>query len=427
MLRTAYCFVKQAVVCLPAWSERSARRFDDLKSCILSLMSLPTWILRLATSETLPALMLVVAVGAYAGLLAQAKLTQVTAASVFNHSVEIPSEQPHRFMEMKSNEAFVVRTETMGAAMQLPHVLRESTSGGNERLIVRYWIYQVDEGSDAGATEVLLADNLVAVCEVVRTGNTSDYDVRVRLGIEHEDEVWRWIDIGSGDVDSRLLDVASDQFSPIRLVRDHLSKRTGLFRRTFANCLPRDYLVTSRPTNVSAIEICFDRLNEKLPMINENLEEMIGKNEDAFRDIMNDVASRIDSIDAALQSTSSLFAVSAIGGTCQSIAFGATGVVLLFLSLQLASVIATRSGDIGGDFVDECQGTIRLSGLIGTLIFLGAALSCVSVSPDPVKNAVSTAQMTSLAGQAFWTTLVSSICVRLVEATNYVAQRLSNK
>ena len=139
---------------------------------------------------------------------------------------------------------------------------------------------------------------------------------------------------------------------------------------------------------------------------------------------MNEAANRIAFFDSSLQSTPSLFAVSAIGGSCQSIAFGATAVVMLFLVLTASSVLMNRNGDVGGDFVDECQVMIRRSGLVGTLVFLGAALSCVSVSPDAVKNAVSTSTMTSLAGQAFWTTLVSSTCVRVVEALNYVLRRI---
>lgn len=164
-------------------------------------------------------------------------------------------------------------------------------------------------------------------------------------------------------------------------------------------------------------------MSEKLSRINPDLEDAISRNDLDFQEVMIEAANRIVAFDSTLQSTPSLFAVCAMGGSCQFFAFAVTGTALLFLLMQLASYVANKSGDIGGDFVDECSSFSRLTGLIGTLIFLGAALSCVSISPDDVKNAVATSQMTSLAGQAFWTTLISSTSVRLIEAFTYFLRR----
>ncbi|HBJ37501.1 MAG TPA: hypothetical protein DDZ51_22650, partial [Planctomycetaceae bacterium] len=337
-----------------------------LKRLIIGILQ---WVAR----ENLLALFFVATIGSYIGLYAQSKLTRACALSSFSSSLDVASKQPARFTETKINDAFALRWETKGAAMKLPHASTESISGGNESLLCRGWIYKGANGTLGTESESLRAQDILAVCEIVRTGVGPNYDVRVRFGVEHEDRIWRWIDIGAGDVDSRLLDVRYDRFSPLMLAKYLVTSFFGSAPSTLATSFPADYLTTSRPTNASAIEICLDSLAEKLPEINSGLEDVISGNGDAFREIMNEVSSRIYQFDATLQSDPALFVVSAAGGACQAVAFAATGIAALFLLLQAVGLMVNREGRIGGDFVDELLAKIRLSGLVGTLVYLGAA------------------------------------------------------
>jgi hypothetical protein len=424
MVLRALVFTKKTIVVLPNLLQTisgSLAPLTSIKSPMNCLLGKLRRNLASVASENLLSLLPIVLLGTCAGIFSLAVLTRLSTSSTFNYTLEIASHQTKRFTELKSNESFVLRTENKGVAMQLPHVLTESMSAGNEQLCVRHWVYKncdSDSTSKRNDSEMLRAENVIAICEVVRTGTQYCFDVRVRIAVKQKDDVWRWMDLGSGDADSRLLSIGVDPYSPMRLV-EILARKFLEIPIVLPTLKCFDYLATARPTNSSAVEICFNRLSEKLQRINP----VISRNDVDFQEVMIEAANRIVAFDSTLQSTPSLFTVCAMGGSCQFVAFAVTGTALLFLLLQLASSVANKAGQIGGDFIDECSGFVRLTGLVGTLVFLGAALSCVAISPDDVKNAVATSQMTSLAGQAFWTTLISSVSVRLIEAVTYVLRR----